>query len=339
MAEPFKLRHVNSIVGVFVLAALALGLLGVAAAARTKQWFEQSVDVEARFPAAAAESLALGTPVTLAQDRVGEVSELSMGEGDDGLRVRLHVWASARERLRADARAVFHLPLGGLLGQPGIELRRGLSPLPFPAGGILPGAGGSEMTRDLEQVAQHVDALVVKLGPTVDHVNALLAQLEQGDAGTHAADLLREASALARSARERRILADASAAVADVHAILAGLRSGQGSAGKLLADDELHRRLSAAVEKADAALTSVTQLSGSAGEVTKDLAVITSRARARADDLELLLARTETLVLRANQTIDMLNRHWLLGGSTAAEDALPVPPAVLDREPAPKVAP
>ncbi|HET6438927.1 MAG TPA: hypothetical protein VFG59_12745 [Anaeromyxobacter sp.] len=328
MAEPFKLRHVEAIVGVFVLAALALTLAGVGIAARSRRWFEPSVEIAAAFPAEAGESLAPGTPVTVGQERVGEVLDVALRE--DGAQARLKVFASIRARLRADARAVLHLPVAGFLGQPGVELRVGLSAKPLPDHTPLPGAGGSEVTRDLDRLVQHVDELVQRLGPTVDRAGAVLAQLEEGGAGREAAGLLREARGLAHSAHKARILEEAAAAVADLQAVVASVRGGHGSAGKLLTDDALHARLVAAAERADVALAGVARLSASASSVTDDLQAITSRARAKADDLELLLARTETLVLRANQTLDTIQRHWLVGGATAPDDAPPLPPAVLD---------
>jgi ABC-type transporter Mla subunit MlaD len=320
---------VNAIVGVFVLATLALALLAVAAAARTHHWLEGSEDLGVRFPPEAVEWLSVGTPVTVAQERVGEVAELTLTR--DATLLRVKVLRSARAQLREDCRAILHVPLGGVLGQPGVELRRGFLPGSFPAGREVQGSGGDELTNEIGRLAQHVDELVVRAGPALDHASGILAQLEAGGAGKEGAALLHEATALARSARERRLVTEASAAVSEVHAALAALRSGQGTAGKLLTDATLHTRLVAALERADTALDGVARLNASADTVLEDLGVLTARARTKADDLELLLARTEALVLRTNQTLDTLQRHWLVGGAIAPEDEVPPPPAVLDR--------
>ena len=331
MAEPFKLRHVNSVVGVFVLGALALALLGIAAAGRSRRWFEGSVEVGARFPAEALESLAAGAPVTLGAERVGEVLALAPDGG--GARARLQIHRSAREQLRADARAVLHVPLGGLLGQPTVELRRGFAERSLPEGAELPGGGGSELTGDVDRLVRHVDELVVRLGPVLERVDVLLSQLEKGGAGSEASALLHEAAGIARGARERQLVAEAAGAVGELRAVVASLRAGEGSVGKLLTDPTLHDRLTGAVERADTALESVARLGAAASGVASDLGAVTARARSRADDLELLLARAETLVLRANQTLESLQRHWLLGGATSPDGAPPAPPAVLDRGP------
>ena len=59
----------------------------------------------------------------------------------------------------------------------------------------------------------------------------------------------------------------------------------------------------------------------------------TAQVRKRAESIPAMMDQTERLLLRTNQTLEGMQRHWLLRGIVAEPGPPPAPPAVLDAPP------
>jgi phospholipid/cholesterol/gamma-HCH transport system substrate-binding protein len=282
-------------------------------------------------------------PVRLAGENVGRVEEVRV-EKDGRAHVTMKVRLAARQALRADSTAILRVPIAGLVGDLAIEVTPGGDAPPFPDDGELPGLTQGDLMAELEgvlrELGRDLPALTGQAKELLVHVNALLAQAEAGRAGTHASALLARSAALTGQIERERVVARAAGAVGELERLLASVNAGQGSAGKLVSDPAMHDRLARLLDDLHRSWGDVEKVLAAAGKVSDDSAAISAELRKRSEDLPAMLDQTQRLLLRTNQTLEAMQRHWLLRGSVEEPSPLPEPPAVLDRAlPAPASAP
>ena len=334
MREPFHFRYMRELVGVFVLGSLAIGLGTLVLLGARQRLFERSVPVRSVFAAEKVTVIHPGVPVRLAGENVGRVEEVRVDKNQRA-HVLMVVHLTARESLRADSAAILRVPIAGLVGDFSIELTPGGDAPPFRDDAELPGLTQGDPLGEIESVMHHLGgtlpALTEKATELLGHLNALAAQAEAGKAGTHASALLKETAAVATQIEEERVAARAAETLGELDHLLASVNRGEGSAGRFVRDPALHDRAVKLLDDLHTSWADLSKLLKSAGQISGDGAVITAELRKRAEDLPALVDQTERVLLRTNQTLEAMQRHWLLRGSV--EDPLPAPepPAVLDR--------
>lgn len=143
-------------------------------------------------------------------------------------------------------------------------------------------------------------------------------------------------------------LENARHAMASLDAIISGIKSGQGSAGRLLTDDTLIRQSEAMVAtlKEDVArlapilagvpgllnqshgvLANLQSISGDAKRATPQLPTIARNLADSSNNLPGLLNQTQATAAQLEQLLAQLRGSWLLGGSgTPKPDPLRLPP-------------
>jgi phospholipid/cholesterol/gamma-HCH transport system substrate-binding protein len=331
MSRPAPLRHVRTVVGAFNLAVVAVLLVGIVLVGRGRRWFERQAELQVTFPAAHAAPLRVGVPVRLAGDHVGRV--VGAAREGDLIRARLEIGAAARETLRADAGAQLRVPIAGLLGDLAISLDPGSAPGPWPEGKAMAGeAEGDPAVKareTMDRVREQVPAILDRTQAILQKTDAILGQVERSRAAEDVDRLVRSLDRLAQTVERERAIANASGALARLEELLAGLRDGKGSAGKLFTDPALYDRTATLLEevnrswrKIDALVAATTQVAEQAGELA-------AQARGRTKELEALLGEVELLVMQSNHALDLVTSHWLLRGAVP-DPGPPVPPAVLD---------
>ncbi|HSM94286.1 MAG TPA: MlaD family protein [Anaeromyxobacteraceae bacterium] len=337
--EPFRFRYVREIVGVFVLGSLVIALVGLLAVGTGRRWFERRTDLGAVFLAEKAAVIHKGVPVRLAGERVGEVTGIRL-EGIERSHVTMRVTTDSLEALRADSKAILRVPIAGLVGELAIELTPGTETSPFPRGAELPGIAQGDLFGELEDVASvlavEVPAITKQVRLLLENANALAGQAVEGRAGTHAASLLANGSRLVGQLERERVAARAGALLAELDALLAAVNAGEGTAGHLVKDPALHDRIAALLADLHRSWADIAKILEGTGKVAGDAEVLTAQLKKRADSIPAMMDQTERLLLRTNQTLEGMQRHWLLRGSMEGPGPVPVPPAVLDA-PAPAV--
>jgi phospholipid/cholesterol/gamma-HCH transport system substrate-binding protein len=343
LREPFHFRYIREIVGLFVLGSLAVALGTLVVLGNAQRWFERRVDVRAVFAAEKVTVVHPGVPVRLAGEAVGVVEEVRV-EKDRRAHVRMRVRLTARQALRADSTAILRVPIAGLVGDLAIELTPGGDAPAVPDEFELPGLTQGDLLAELESVLRELGrdlpGLTAELIRTLEHVNGLLAQAEKGQAGTHASELLARSAAVTGQIERERLVGRTAAAVGELEQLLAGVERGEGTAGKLVRDPAMHDRLARALDDVHGSWGDLQKAIVAAGKLGDDGSVVSAELRKRAEDVPAMLDQTQRLLLRTNQTLEALQRHWLLRGSVQAGVPPPEPPAVLDRaQPIPAHAP
>jgi len=331
MSRPAPLRHVRTIVGVFNLAVLALLVAGVIVVGHGRRWFDRLAELEVTFPASQASALRPGVPVRLAGDPVGSVLSTSRGGGI--IRARLSLSAEARETLREDARAELKVPIAGLLGDLGIALDPGGAQRPLPEGAVLVGEAegdpADKARETVNRVRDQVPAILERTVGILTKADALLGEVKGARTAENADRLVRSLDRLAVAVEQEKLVGNAARSLAELEELLRAIRSGGGSAGRLLSDAALHDSVTALLEDLHRSWGKIDALVAASARVAERAEELAVASRGRSTELEALLGEVQLLVAQSNRALDLLNNHWLLRGAVP-EPGLPVPPGVLD---------
>lgn len=333
-SQPFKFRHLDSIVGGFVLAAVAIVIAALALIGVSRQWFTARTTITAAtrladptrsdFIEEMAESLKPGTPVEFAGRVVGEVREAQAEAGL--LRLRLHVANQALAELHpgnnrgdGEAKAVIKVPLAPFMGQtrvvlkPGNQGEKGWLTNDWYKNRDL----AIDPPRDSTAMAMAVlRDLEANLGPMMAAVTGLVSESRELVAEIRAQRLPQQAGEMIAGLRERQVpqrldallkrieeiaartqrLADLAEGIAgDARRITGNLAQGDGIAGRALSDPRLGADLAALVA---------------------DLRAIMAEVRRAAPTAPGLAEGASTLLDEVQRLVDGLNRHWLLRAYT-----------------------
>jgi len=336
LKEPFKFRYVREIVGVFVLGSFAIALVGLLAIGTGRRWFERRSNLGALFQAEKAAVIHKGVPVRLAGELIGEVTGIRL-EGIELSHVTMRVRSDALEALRTDSKAILRVPIAGLVGELAIELTPGKETAPFPAGAELPGISQGDLFGELEDVAAvlavEVPAITKQVRLLLENANALLGQAAEGKAGTHGAALLASSAKLVAQLEREQVAVRAAAILGELDRLMAAVNAGEGTVGHLVKDPAVHDRITALLEDLHRSWADIAKILEGTGKLAGDAGVLTAQVKKRAESIPAMMDQTERLLLRTNQTLEGMQRHWLLRGTMAEPGPPPTPPAVLDAPP------
>ena len=111
MAERFKLRRVNEITGVFVIAVVAALIVAVVWTGRSQRWFRSSVTLRVTLPEDGAAGIRQGSEVYFLGTLVGSVSGVEVDE-KGGMEARANIRRDFFRFVRADSSAVVKKKFG-----------------------------------------------------------------------------------------------------------------------------------------------------------------------------------------------------------------------------------
>lgn len=321
-SQPFKFRHLDHIVGGFVLGAVGVVVAALLLVGYARQWFSRISTVQATtviadpgkadFLDELSESLRPGTPVELAGQVVGKVASAHTDSGF--LRLKLALEDAALRTLGSDAKAVIKVPLAPFMGQTRIVIKAGRDPnrmwptdeRTWPEEQSIPIEPPRDSTamvmavlRDLEA---NLDPLLKGITATLNESRGLLAEVRTQKLPERATGLLDDLRASKLPERTVVILDQATAIAKRAEAIaneaerlIGGLGAGKGLAGRVLADEKL-----------------AADLAG----IVNDLHAIIGEVRKVAPAAPALAESGQALLEDARRLVDGLSRHWLLRAYT-----------------------
>lgn len=225
-----------------------------------------------------------GAPVTLAGQRIGQVSAIEFiplreKRGEHHLRVRIAISEEARDQVRADSRAF--LRTQGLLGDKFIDIQPGsVTAQVLSSGDTLVAAS----TVDMDQVMTQAAGALELATTIVTDLRAIAGGLARGEGtmGRFLADeqlyermvsatgelqltlaqVNRTDGTFGRLLRDPDLYLSIQGAVGRVDSIGALVLAGEGSMGRLLQDDQLFRSLASTTARADSAMGGLAALVG-----------------------------------------------------------------------------
>lgn len=146
MSQPYKFRHLNRIVGAFALAACLVLLGGVVLVGKARHWLEPNFHIEVAFPAEELSLLRPGLPVKILGENAGEVLEAHLQSSEE-TRATLRLRERFKGRLRADAYAVIHTPVAGLIGDTFVEVWPGQATAALPVDAPIVSRRGEDLVK------------------------------------------------------------------------------------------------------------------------------------------------------------------------------------------------
>ncbi len=331
MAQPFKFRYQNEIVGALVIGAVATILVVFVFIVRGKGWFEQHWTCAAVFEEADIGMLREGTPVRIRNHVVGEVGG-STFDRQGRLVVELDLLERFHDAVRDDVEAVLYTPMAGLPGESFIELKGGRSRKRLAAGGTIKARAAADLIQLATDVLTDVHRTVPNSLATVNRlavkVDRLLDQVDKSGVlqkGKAVEQLVERGDRLAN--KLEKLLDTAQSTLVMTNGTLAKVDHGDGLIAKVLNDRRLYTQVVASIDRMQATMARVDSLLGKADKAGKDLprmaqlgaaaledmAVVSKELRRLAPMMPSMVGRIDDVLFEGKALMDAAERHWLIG--------------------------
>ena len=299
MGKKFKFRHVNEIVGGFVLLVFLLLLVGILVAGNAQHWFEPMVEINLRFPPEGSMDLLKGAQVMLLGARVGSVQDIVVdneGKITGSIRVRGPFMRFVRE----DSIALVKKKMV-VTGDAYIELTRG-------TGAKLPASGGEiqcvQDTEIIQMLEEMVTTIQLEAENTLRLVNTAIAQY------TLVAENLNDPEG------QLQLL------LANANGLLGDIRGGQGIPAKVLNDPAMARDVEDIVAQVQELMVKINTIAAEVQAATAKLPPMADTVAEEVDNLPVVMGDTQTLMRETTTLLDGLQKHWFLRKYMESDDAL-----------------
>jgi phospholipid/cholesterol/gamma-HCH transport system substrate-binding protein len=321
-----RFRYANEAAGAFVLVALGLFFAAVLQAGVLREWFNPTATLRIVLPEQGLAGLAAGAPVEILGTKAGEVRRIVIDPGQS-FYAEADIDDAMRTFVRRDSRAFIRKQFG-IAGAAFVEITRGQGePLDWSYAVVQ-----AEMDRaPTENVGQLIDDLRAKVLPIVDETNRAVHALADLAEGFRAPD------------------GELQKLLANLQTVTARMQQGEGTAGRLLADDRVVRQVEVMLAAANAVVEQLRPIMAQLEKSSRNVSTLTGTVRGQAQALPALvqdanvsvaslrlitkdlsrttpalpalLAQTQQTTLELERLLTQLRGNWLLGGGAEVEPA------------------
>lgn len=294
-----------AVVGLFIVMAGLLFALGLFMIGDRRALFARDFEVYTEF--ARLGGIQKGAVVRVAGAEAGEVEEIRVPRNpSEKFRLKLRVLEDLRGLVRTDS--VASIQTDGLVGNKFIQVEAGTDAAPqAPDGSTIPGS-------DLYDFSD----LLGQASTTLQSINDVVAQIQTSlnTALTGVIGTMREADRilLALERELQTILRKGEVVVDDLGVIVKDVRSGKGTAGKLVNDTELHDRATALLQEARGVIAKVDEAAEQAKQLTTDLRSNTGPVQGAIADLRQTLAGARESMADLSESSEALKRNFFFRG-------------------------
>jgi phospholipid/cholesterol/gamma-HCH transport system substrate-binding protein len=292
-------------VGAFVIGGILLFAIGLYLIGNRRMMFTDTVQIYAEYSRIA--GLQPGAIVRVAGLDAGEVEQVSIPTSPSAkFRVRLRIREDVQHLIREDSLA--SIQYDGLVGNKFVQVEAGTEASPqVPEGGTITGVEPI----DLGQMLQ-------KMNDTVDMVTLMIKDVKVG-----IDDALKAVSATAADAQTlmkdtgteiRAITASTQRLAGDLQAIVAGVRQGRGSVGKLLNDDDLYNRVRSIAAEAEKTMIDLRAAAASAKDAVNDFRGEEGPVRGVMGDLQVAISAASETMTDLADNAEALKHNFLFRG-------------------------
>ncbi|MBW7908299.1 MAG: MCE family protein [Kiritimatiellae bacterium] len=288
MKKPFKFRHVNEIVGLFVLAVVAVLIAGIILAGRAQDWFEPVYRVRLDFPPEGSLGLQKGAEVQILGTRVGRVEGIRVWTNGT-MHARLSIKGDFIRFVREDSKAIVKKKFG-VAGDSYVEITEGrgedLGERP-----ALPALKDTEITEVAQTILKQIQEAILPLLESYTK----LAQSLQDENGP----LMK--------------------LLANLETVSRGLAEGEGSAGQLLRDPKAAEEIEHILEQVKAILADLK-------ETSARLPPMAATVGREVDALPGTVVQSQETLRETERLIEGIQQHWLIRNyipSTKLPDMIP----------------
>lgn len=292
-------------VGAFVIAGILLFGVGLFLIGDRRMLFSRTFDVYAEFGNIA--GLQNGAKVRVAGLDAGEVDTIHVPASPSAkFRVKLRIREDLHPLIRVDSVAT--IQTDGLVGNKFMQVEAGTDQAP-----IVP-ARGTIQSRE----AFDLSAMLQRMNDTVDLVSKTITDVKAGidTALTSVTDTAKDAQILMNDmgTDARAIMASAQKVSQNVSAIVANVREGKGTVGKLLADDSLYASVKGVAADAEKAVANLRDATEQAKGAVADFRGENGPMKGLTGNLQQTLASAKDAMADLAENTEALKRNFLFRG-------------------------
>jgi phospholipid/cholesterol/gamma-HCH transport system substrate-binding protein len=223
MADRFKFRYVNQLIGTFVILVVILAVISVFVAARSQKWFEQNYNLRVLLPESGSHGLRNGSEVLLLGAIAGQVKEITINP-NDRMEAHLSIRADFFRFVRDDSVGIIRTKFGLVAQDVYLEISRGTRGLLPQKNAAIPCKVEKSIITTLEQTLARLEHATL---PAIEEYRKLAIDLRDPDSPLQLVlDRLNRISESLEAGEgiAAKLLTDKSLAI-DIEKILTGLNS------------------------------------------------------------------------------------------------------------------
>ena len=295
----------SAAVGAFVVGGLLLFAVGLYLIGNRRMMFTDTFEAYAEYSRIS--GLQAGAIVRVAGLDAGEVETIHLPASPSAkFRVKLRIREDVHPLVRLDSVAT--IQTDGLVGNKFVQVAAGTDASPeVPPRGTI----GSQEPFDFAD-------MMTKVNETIDMVTVMVKEVKVGidEALAAVSATATDAQALIKdTGNEIRAITSSGQKVAnDIQVVMARIRRGEGSIGKLVTDDEFYNRAKSIAGEAERAMMDIREAARSAREAVADFRGDEGPMRGVVGDLQQSLASAREVLTDLADTTEALKRNFFFRG-------------------------
>ena len=293
------------LVGAFVVGGLLLFAVGLFLIGNRRMLFDETFDAYAEFSNLA--GLQSGGKVRVAGLDAGEVETIHVPANPSArFRVKLRIREDLHQLIRLDS--VASIQNDGLVGNKFIQVEAGTDQSQVvPNDGTIQSREPFDLAEMLQRMSETIDLVTASVAEVKEKAEELLVA---------ATDVAKEAQLVVADFRKdaRAIMASAQKVSEDVTAIVAGVKQGKGTVGKLLTDDALFVSAKNIATQAEKAMANVREATEQAKGAVADFRGENGPMRGIAGNLQQTLASAKDAMADLAENTEALKRSFFFRG-------------------------
>jgi phospholipid/cholesterol/gamma-HCH transport system substrate-binding protein len=291
--------------GAFVIIGVLLFTAALFMIGERRMLFEDRFELYTEF--ATLGQLETGSIVRVAGMNAGEVTEIRVPRSPaEKFRIRMEVRDDLHPLIRTDS--IASAQTEGLVGGIYVNIATGSDKAPeIPEGGTIPSREPFAITDLLQQASQTialVNATVAKLSADVETTIKQIAMTAED-----AHELMEEVSPQITA-----IATNGSRVSADTQQIVASIRAGEGTIGKLINDDTLYQHAREIADQTRAVMANVRDVSDEARRAISDFRSKDGPTQGLMSDMRLTLAQAREATADLADNMEAMKHNFLLRG-------------------------
>ena len=294
-----------AVVGAFVLGGVLLFAVGLFLIGDRRMMFADTSAVYAEFSQIA--GLETGAKVRVAGMDAGEVESIHIPASPSAkFRVKMRVRQDLRPLLRLDS--VASIQNDGLVGNKFMQVESGTEQSPqVPEGGTVQSREPFDLGSMLEKMNASIDLITTTIKDVKGGVDTALLSVSETarDAQSLIADI---------GSQLKEITASGQKVTRDLQAVIAGVRDGKGSLGKLFNDDALYTRVTAIADQAGKAMANLREATEDAKAAVADFRGDKGPIKGVTGDLQQSLASARETFADLAEASEALKRNFFFRG-------------------------
>lgn len=291
--------------GAFVTVGALLFTAALFLIGERRMLFEDRFTVYAEFSRLG--QLEIGAPVRVAGADAGEVTDIIVPRSPaQRFRVRMEVSDELHPLIRTDSVAVAQTE--GLVGSIYVNIQTGSQAAPeIPEGGTIESTEPFTMADLLLQMSDTVNTVNVTVKTLSAEMEGVIRDVSATTTDAHMLllELKPDLEAMARNGAK---------VAADTEQVMAGVRDGKGTLGKLIQDDTLYAKLDAVASETQVVMANMKEVSNEARRALVDFRSKDGPAQGVLADMRATLGQAREATADLADNMEAMKRNFLLRG-------------------------